>query len=261
MPDPVPGQWNEVVLETPITVDLQHELWAGYEVIGQPPGKFPAGTDCGPALTGFGDLISLDGGVTWDALSEIAPTLSYNWNIQLFMDDYGYVQPPSEFRYNIYRRLEYNPYEYLSTVVHIPNQYEYIFLDDLEGVPWTTSSFCYKVTSVWDNGFDFCESEPALQEEFWADYVCALYTNSDDESTKHFGIFPNPARDAINITSNDEIEYIEVSDLLGMTIKKQVFSGLKAAVLSVAGLSSGVYNLRIHTSDGFFVSKVVVKHE
>jgi hypothetical protein len=258
MPNPLSGQWNELVLETPIAVDLHHELWAGYEIIGQPAGKFPAGTDSGPAVTGYGDLISLDGGVTWDALSEIAPSLSYNWSIQLFMDDFGYVQPPSAFRYNIYRSLDQDPYEYFSTVEHVPNQYEYTFLDDLEGIPWTTL-FCYKVTCVWDNGEDYCESDPGHSK--WSpndDMVCIYYPIGVQENKMDLKISPNPAREAINISMNEGIEEVEVLNTLGITIMRQDFGGLKNVSLSVLGLSPGLYHLRINTGVKVYFARIIV---
>lgn len=259
MPNPLPDQWNELVLENPIDIDLQHELWAGYEIIGQPAGKFPAGTDSGPAVTGYGDLISLDGS-TWDALSEIAPTLSYNWNIQLFMDDFGYVQPPSGFRYNIYRSLDNDPYEYFSTVEQVPNQYEYTFLDDLEGIPWTTL-FCYKVTCVWDNGEDYCESGPGYSYWLpWFDFVCVNYTVGIHENKVVLKVSPNPARDAINIILSEGIEEVEVLNTLGKTVMRQDFGGLNVAVLNVSGLAPGMYHLRISTGMKFYVAKVIVEN-
>lgn len=258
MPNPLPDQWNELVLENPIAIDLQHELWAGYEIIGQPAGKFPAGTDSGPAVTGYGDLISLDGS-TWDALSEIAPTLSYNWNIQLFMDDFGYVQPPSGFRYNIYRSLDDDPYEYFSTMEHVPNQYEYTFFDDLEGIPWTTE-FCYKVTCVWDNGEDYCESEPGYP--YYSpvfDFVCVVYHPIGIHENKVvLKVSPNPARDAINIILSEGIEEVEVLNTLGKTVMRQDFGGLNGAVLNVSGLAPGMYHLRISTGVEVYFARIIV---
>ena len=85
---PTMGAWNEVILDTPVTVDGSDELWFGYTIIDQADGEFPAGTDAGPAIAGYGDMISLNG-TSWDALSELAPTLNYNWNIK------GYVENAS----------------------------------------------------------------------------------------------------------------------------------------------------------------------
>ncbi|MDP3461943.1 MAG: T9SS type A sorting domain-containing protein [Bacteroidales bacterium] len=259
LPTPLPGEWIEVVLDTPIPIDERYELWAGYDINGQTEGTFPAGTDSGPALTGYGDLISIDGGITWDALSEIAPSLSYNWNIQLFMDDFGYVQPPSAFRYNIYRSLDQDPYEYFSNVEHMPNQYEYTFFDDLEGIPWTTL-FCYKVTCVWDNGVDLCESEPGLDLFLQDEFVCIYYPVNTDEIQVTNNIYPNPARDVLHISHQEGIKEVEVFSMLGKEVLKQRFDKSNEIVMNVSGLASGMYHLRISTGMKIYVAKVIVEN-
>ena len=76
--------WNEVVLDTPITIDATEELWFGYTIVDQLDGEFPAGTDAGPAIAGYGDMISMDG-ESWDELSGFG--LDYNWNIQGFVEN------------------------------------------------------------------------------------------------------------------------------------------------------------------------------
>jgi len=71
--------WNTITLNPSIPIDVTQELWIGYAVVDQPSGEYPAGCDVGPAVAGYGDMISLDG-VTWDPLSGYG--LDYNWNIQ-----------------------------------------------------------------------------------------------------------------------------------------------------------------------------------
>jgi len=78
------GEWDTVMLETPIPIDTGLELWFGYECIGQPQGEHPAGCDQGPAVAGKGDMVSVDG-VSWETLSSSG--LNYNWNLQ------GWVSP------------------------------------------------------------------------------------------------------------------------------------------------------------------------
>lgn len=81
---PLPDQWNEVVLETDFQIDASKEMLVGYWIYGQSAGYFPAGLDSGPATVGFGDLISMDDGVTWSSLTE-SSTFNGNWNIQVFV--------------------------------------------------------------------------------------------------------------------------------------------------------------------------------
>ena len=71
-------EWNEIELDTPVTIDASQELWFGYETTHD-AGDYPAGTDEGPAIAGHGDMISMDG-TTWEPLSVYG--LDYNWNLQ-----------------------------------------------------------------------------------------------------------------------------------------------------------------------------------
>jgi hypothetical protein len=83
--------WNLFTLSTPVALTGQ-DIWIAYEVT-HPAGEFPAGCDAGPAVAGYGDMISLDG-VAWAPLSGYG--LDYNWNLvgyigggQTFPNDVG----------------------------------------------------------------------------------------------------------------------------------------------------------------------------
>jgi hypothetical protein len=80
-----PEEWNEVILEEPYIIDASKPLYPGYWIQSQPIGEYPAGVDDGPAITESGDLISMDGGQSWTALSIANPDLDYNWNLQIYV--------------------------------------------------------------------------------------------------------------------------------------------------------------------------------
>lgn len=84
---PVPNSWNMVTLATPVDVGFQ-DLWIGYQVTHS-SGKLPAGVDAGPAVAGFGDMISLTGG-SYESMSQ-SYGLNYNWNIA------GHLIPGQQF--------------------------------------------------------------------------------------------------------------------------------------------------------------------
>jgi hypothetical protein len=83
--NPVIGQWNEVILNTPITIASATYYWFGYQITQTAAGTFPAGCDAGPAISGWGDMIRTSG--SWSSLYAGNPALNYNWNIQAYVAD------------------------------------------------------------------------------------------------------------------------------------------------------------------------------
>ncbi|MFZ4707922.1 MAG: choice-of-anchor D domain-containing protein, partial [Bacteroidales bacterium] len=83
---PVGLTWNLFTLSSEVDITGE-DIWIGYEVT-HPAGEYPAGCDGGPAIAGFGDMISLDG-VAWAPLSGYG--LDYNWNLVGYLIDGGPV--------------------------------------------------------------------------------------------------------------------------------------------------------------------------
>jgi len=77
--------YNTVLLTTPVEVP-NAELWFGYRC--NVTGGYPAGCDAGPQTEGFGNMIYFQG--AWSTLTALAPSLTYNWNIQGYV---GYSAP------------------------------------------------------------------------------------------------------------------------------------------------------------------------
>ncbi len=80
---PTIGAWNEITLTTPFEIDDTQELWIGYNV--NTTTGYPAGTDAGPQVEGWGNMMYFQG--TWTTLYQLAPTLTYNWNIHAWVDN------------------------------------------------------------------------------------------------------------------------------------------------------------------------------
>lgn len=74
--------WNEVVLTTPVPVDITKELWFGFNC--NTTAGYPAGCDDGPHVQGFGNMMFWNG--AWTTLYDLAPTLTFNWAVK------GYVE-------------------------------------------------------------------------------------------------------------------------------------------------------------------------
>ncbi|HHN48797.1 MAG TPA: hypothetical protein ENN08_07740 [Bacteroidales bacterium] len=78
---PSTNSWNLVELSNPVALD-GNDIWIGYTV-GHYSGQFPAGCDSGPAHP-EGAWISTNN-VNWYRLYQIAPDLSFNWNIRGYL--------------------------------------------------------------------------------------------------------------------------------------------------------------------------------
>jgi hypothetical protein len=86
-------EFNEIDLDSPVTIDASMEYWFGYEVT-HGAGTFPAGCDDGPAVQFSGDMLSTDG-VAWVSMG-FEYALDYNWNIAAYVagtDDASPITP------------------------------------------------------------------------------------------------------------------------------------------------------------------------
>lgn len=75
------GSYNTVMLNSPVAITGNQELWFGYRC--DVTGGFPVGCDSGPAINGYGNMIRYQD--VWSTLLDLSPALDSNWNIQ------GYV--------------------------------------------------------------------------------------------------------------------------------------------------------------------------
>jgi hypothetical protein len=89
--------WTTVELTIPVLIDVTQELWIGY-TLSAPEATFAAGIDHGPVVSGKGDLIRFNSGGgnnnEWLSGSDLAG-LSFNWNIQAFVETIAEPGSPS----------------------------------------------------------------------------------------------------------------------------------------------------------------------
>ncbi len=79
-----PQQWNEVVLTTPVNVQMGVDYWFGYSVTQTAAGQHPAGMDAGPHVTN-GDMIRLNNG-SWQSIYAANPEIDGNWNVAAYIE-------------------------------------------------------------------------------------------------------------------------------------------------------------------------------
>ena len=76
--------FNEIPLDNPVQIDASLELWFGLKIY-QNAGGMSVGCDYGPAVQEFGDMMSDDGAVTWNAMSSLG--FDYNWNLSACLSE------------------------------------------------------------------------------------------------------------------------------------------------------------------------------
>ncbi len=81
---------------------------------------------------------------------------------------------------------------------------------------------------------------------------------SDVAFEKYFLIYPNPAKDVLNIQpkSNIEVKSISIYNLLGQLVQV-VTNGANNSAIDVSNLKSGNYLIKINTAKGIFAAKFV----
>jgi len=244
-------QWNTVILSIPLQVNASEELWVGLQVVLL--GGYPVGVDSGPAIEGFGNMINWDG--EWTTLTNLNPSLDYNWNIEAYID-----APPIDtlsthiLGYNIFRTPDgqTSPFTQLNTA--LIDSYEYL---DTHSYYYPGSYWYYYVTAIYEDttnpGNEICEGI--------SDTILIGVTEGvGNNQLIKLSIFPIPASGNIEISTNYVIENMELFDCLGNVALR--FPGMKQKKVSanVSGLRNGVYSARIRLNGTIVTKRVVILH-
>jgi hypothetical protein len=266
--NPVIGAWNEVALNTPVPVTGATELWFGYTVT-HASGAYPAGVDAGPAVAGFGDMISLDGSV-WESMAT-QYALNYNWNMNGFVetiDGVTALQPISD--NTIYGpvsqlvrgNLPMSPnatvtnsttssgralvgYNVWRDGVLIGNTTEITYLDETVVID---NYYCYQVTAVYED----CESLPSNE-------ACILVDNVPVVEASSVSVYPNPSNNVVNIELTGNISQVVVYNYVGQIVYEQNVTRAQTIQLNVRNYESGAYLVKFVTNAGdSFIKKVIV---
>jgi hypothetical protein len=285
------GEWTVSNLTSPLLIDVNDELWVGYTVV-YPLGGFPPGTDIGPAIAGYGDMISSDGGGTWDPLSSFG--LDYNWNIQVFIEEISFSKQPTPIietttyssssplkltqgpinknpiaaplsgsrtmhGFNIYRMAEGADYEPYDLVDYIYGQTSYCYYDTVPNVN-LQNGYYYKVTANWESDIDYCESTPTLAlDNPEDDFVYIFFEDIIDISTGNLiNVFPNPAKDYITITSTTPFTNIKITNYVGQEMYNSIFNGETSQNIVTSNYQTGVYIIEITTKAEVITKKIII---
>jgi hypothetical protein len=227
------NMWNVIELNAPVQFSGSQELFIGYEVT-HPAGIYPAGCDSGPAVAGYGDIIS--GGT----LSGYG--IDHNWNLA------GYISPETK--------------DQKAILKHQPDKKAVLLGYDvyLNGVLIATIS--PDVT----NFIDFLPSGNtpefiigAVYDECTAmSYPCipSPYVSIEDVHHPQFIIYPNPTTGLFNIEGVQEKAMVKVFNTFGVSVFESELSLPAQADLS--NRPKGIYFIRMETETDFYFKKIVL---
>ena len=106
--------------------------------------------------------------------------------------------------------------------------------------------YCYKVTAIHE-GFNAMTFESAPSNEACKTLSVGI---GNPEAGSSLRVYPNPAKDFVNVEVTADIRTIEMVNYLGQSISTQSVDGKGVYRLNTANLESGVYFIRLTDSRG-----------
>lgn len=127
-----------------------------------------------------------------------------------------------------------------------------------DNTTWPFDLDQYLILNVALGGISGTIDPSFTQSPMVIDYV-RVYQNTSlsvgDLKNDGFKIYPNPAKDMINISSKISIEKTQLFDILG----QKVLETSSETQLNVEGLSSGIYLLKLFNNNTTTIKKIVIK--
>lgn len=253
------GEWNEVILTAPVPVTGDIELWIGYAVTHE-DGDNPAGVDAGPAIMGFGDMISQDGS-TWESMAT-AYALNYNWNIEGFVEGFDKHHNGTNTCKLAYSTREPEHQEQIADVAGFRNRsllYYNVFknaelLDTTSATTYIDTMYvfmedaCYSVQAVYAD----CMSD--LTEE-----VCVLIVAQ--QQSQPMVCYPVPADHILTIESETELSSLIITNFNYQPVFQTYNPGPGTITINTSAFRNGLYMIRAIDSSGkSHSSKFIVNH-
>jgi hypothetical protein len=224
--------WNDIVLTSPVTIS-GNDLWIGYEVTHD-VGVYAPGTDIGPAVAGYGDMISLDG-VTFEPMSALG--LDYNWNIAATLSGNAQVA-----------WLSVDPTS--ATIVGGAME-TFTVIADATPFGGPTDDLYY--ASIWAASND--PVNPMVEVEVILQFPLGMRDIYDDA---YIMIFPNPTSDLVNISTNYNMSMYKVLNQLGQVVMQADLNS-KSVSINTNQLETGIYFVKITSEAGESTHKLIVE--
>lgn len=221
---PVPESWNTIVLSRPVDITDQ-DLWIGAKFTGISEGTYQVGTDEGPAVIGFGDIVNV-GGSKWWSLADLG--MSSNLNIRANVA--GERTPAISW-------LEPGKTDFSITGEGTENLSFTIHTENLE-------------PTLYEAAIELQTNDVLNKSAKIPVYVTVKTPDRlNQETVKPVSVYPNPVRDLLNVKAGKEIARLSLTDLSGRTVLGKR-CGQQEENLDVSRMPAGIYLLEIEYRDG-----------
>ena len=152
--------------------------------------------------------------------------------------------------YAVYRKI--NDGEYTQVKLLPANKTEYKETKALEDGSW----YYYRVVAVYND--ISCTSAP-FKAKFGNEYFVKYYFSTDgveDVSNQQVSLFPNPTKGSFTVNA-EALQQVMVFNAIGQLVLNQVCDG-NSAVLDLSNAESGIYMVKVISSNGESVQKLSV---
>lgn len=265
--------YKNIKLTAPIPVTGEENIWV---TLYQTGGQFPAAVTKNTGNPN-GRWCSLDGN-SWGDLYAMNAELDYTWYMRAYVSNEAKggqvyeIEPlhgdagselssikfePSKAiataddevkldHYNIYRSTTNGNYQRIGQTT--ANRY----FDEIE-----KGTYYYQVRAVYSRGEETCESEPATAyDDPSKDYVVVEVTAIDENGVKGMMVYPNPAKDNLNITA-EGLNRITICNVLGQIVYDRSVNS-DNEIINMSQYEAGIYMVRIVTENGIAVKRISV---
>ena len=231
----------ELKFTAPVPVSGEENIWI---TIYQSGTQYPA-----VATKSTGDpngrWISFDG-TSWSDLLAVNPDYDYTWFMRAYVTSETTRDNGNFDHYNIYRSTSNDNYQLIGTTK------DNTYFDKVE-----KGTYYYQVKAYYTRGDEFCESEAAsAYGEEGKDYVVVEVTNINENGVKGMMVYPNPAKDMLNISA-ENMRRITISNVLGQIVYDKNTNS-DNEIINMSQYEAGIYMVRIATENGVAVKRISV---
>ncbi|NOX86051.1 MAG: T9SS type A sorting domain-containing protein [Chlorobi bacterium] len=91
------------------------------------------------------------------------------------------------------------------------------------------------------------------------DYVCIVITSIDNPLAGEVtSLYPNPARELVNITSSQTMSHITIVNYVGQVVYDADITDQTKVTLNTGSYDAGVYVVRISTDNGIVTKRMTI---